>query len=148
MNNLTNIYDLFIVIGSVVSGAFIATVITAYMVYDPESNNATVNKISKKQPTNNNNNNTESPFNKYLKKIYIDFDNLEIVKNNNTLDSKYTIVDKLPVGVIHITYENEVFYYYANNNSIPFKWLEIAAKVYCINNNCKHIFKTYQVLQK
>ena len=145
-NSLNNLYDMFIVIGSIVTGTVIATIITAYIIYEPEPDNNDKNTkkttiISKQNITK-----FESELDTYLKNINTNFDTLEITQNNNTFKYVYTTVDKLPVGIIHIIYENNVFYYFANNNSIPFKWLEVAAKVYCLKNNCKHIFKTYQLL--
>lgn len=74
------------------------------------------------------------------------FEKLEICKLDD--DYKKTLKHKIikhnvPNNCIKMfyDYENDCFSYYTRNRDIPFKYLDTICKKYCIDFNCKELFK-------
>ena len=79
--------------------------------------------------------------NKYLDKYSI------LEDNDLSEDYKgFFIEEKTPRGIVKMNYDPDFkhFNYYSNCKDIPYNYLEIVARLFVVENNCKNIFVDYK----
>ena len=124
---------------SIVSGALIAFWFTACFVWKPMVDQG--NKELEEDKV------EETEREIYEIKYNDEFDKISNEENEIT-NLTSGLGDDTPNGVIRIDYNpsTKQFEYYSDRRDIPYSILNSLAKYYCIQNNCKFIYKTMRVI--
>ena len=129
--------DFLLIAGTVTIGFGIATWLTALLT----KNDWMVELIEKEKDTE-----TETEKEKYEKKYEEEFSRLDIheLNRDEKVDFKESFcVDDCPRGKVIMRYnlDEETFEYFTNSRNIPHSYLDVIAKKFIIENDCKSIYK-------
>tara|TARA_B100001093_G_scaffold520056_1_gene612336 strand:+ start:4328 stop:5089 length:762 start_codon:yes stop_codon:yes gene_type:complete len=79
------------------------------------------------------------PFNSLYLEEYFELEERDITQHEiDKLKDKYVIVTT-PQGVVYLSYENNYFIYFSDKKDIPYGYLEVVARHFVIENNCKNL---------